>query len=124
MFSEIDNIQNEIDKFNPKHANDIEQFRVKYLGKNGIFTKLFEEFKKVSTDQKKLYGQKLNFLKNHASEKYNSLKNQSNYNSNHFNTFDFTLPSETIKLGTRHPISIVRNELITIFSKIGFTVGF
>lgn len=123
MLSQIDKLQTEIESFFSENNNDIEQFRLKFLSKNGLLTKLFEEFKSIPAEQKKLYGEKLNILKTFASHKYESLKKQSESNINTASTKDLTLPSEPLKLGARHPISIVKNELISIFAKIGFTVS-
>jgi phenylalanyl-tRNA synthetase alpha chain len=123
MLVDIDIIKQDIDQFSSSEFSDIEKFRIKFLGKNGILSMLFEEFRHIPPEEKKIYGQKLNTLKNLATEKYQLLKNKFDKSSIVTASFDPSLPSVPLKIGTRHPISIIRKEIIDIFSKIGFTIS-
>ena len=123
----IDKIKSSIDdisSFESKSSEEIELFRIKYLGKKGIINKLFSEFKTIDNSQKKEVGQLLNQLKNAANQKMADLildisdgPNQSKSKN------DITRPGDPIAIGSRHPISLVKNRIIDIFSKIGFTIS-
>jgi phenylalanyl-tRNA synthetase alpha chain len=123
MVNKIDNLIVEISDFSANNKEDLESFRLKFLSKKGLISELFEEFRNVAPSDKKEIGQKLNILKQAAQEKYNSLKTifQSSDGLSHDD--DLTRPSTPWLLGSRHPISIVRNEIIDIFVRIGFTVS-
>jgi len=123
MLSDIDSIRQDIEQFSSSDYNEIERFRIKFLGKNGLLPKLFEEFRLIPSEEKKIYGQKLNTLKILATDKYQLLKNQYENKASIVSSFDPSLPSTPLKLGTRHPISLVRKEIIDIFAKIGFTIS-
>ena len=123
MRQKISALLDEISSFSVKSQEELESFRLKYLSKKGIISELFEEFKDVASAEKKEVGQKLNFLKQNALEKYNYLKSQLLNNEVLTEEKDLTRPSFPYLSGTRHPISIVRNEIIDIFSRIGFTVS-
>lgn len=102
---------------------ELEAFRLRYLSKKGIISDLFEEFRSVSPADKKEIGQKLNLLKQLASDKFNLLKSQLEPANESLLVNDLTKPSFPFTTGSRHPISIIRNEIISIFEKIGFTVS-
>ena len=103
---------------------EIEELRVKWLGKKGEITALFEEFRGVSPDQKKIFGQKLNALKQAAQAKIESLKSELNEIADAAKaSFDLTKPGDVMELGSRHPISITREEIISIFRKFGYSVA-
>jgi phenylalanyl-tRNA synthetase alpha chain len=123
MLRKINDLLNEVNSSVVKNTNDLESFRLKYLSKKGILSELFEDFKNVAASDKKEIGQKLNHLKQSALEKYNSFKSELSSHEDVSSTFDHTMPSFPYLLGSRHPISIVRNELIDIFTRIGFTVS-
>jgi len=123
MKFEFDTLNKAIEQFFSSDNQEVENFRIKYLGKNGILVKLFDEFKLIPPEEKKIYGQKLNTLKTLAINKYNQLKSLSDSNSSIVSSFDSSLPSVPLKIGTRHPVSIIRKEIIDIFSKIGFTIS-
>lgn len=107
-----------------KTDKEIEEARVRLLGKKGEVTRLFEEFRTVAPELKKEYGQKLNQLKNAAMAKIESLKNASEENAEPAAAgFDLTKPGEPFQLGSRHPVSIVREEIISIFRKFGYNVA-
>jgi phenylalanyl-tRNA synthetase alpha chain len=124
MENRIEELLQEIESFNADTIASVEEFRIKLLSKKGEVTLLFEEFKNVAPDMRKTFGQKLNLLKNKAQDKINELKAQfENQTISATSALDLTLPSEKIQIGSRHPLSIVRNQIIEIFSRIGFTVS-
>ncbi|WP_281541654.1 phenylalanine--tRNA ligase subunit alpha [Maribacter aestuarii] len=114
----------EIENFTANTQEAIESFRIKYLGKKGLLNDLFAEFKNVPNEQKKEYGQTINQLKKAATDKVNALKDALENTTEEQGVYgDLTRPSEPIELGARHPISIVKNQIIEIFSRIGFNVS-
>ncbi|MCK5638082.1 MAG: phenylalanine--tRNA ligase subunit alpha, partial [Flavobacteriaceae bacterium] len=120
----INDLLDEINDFSADTLENVEAFRIKFLGSKGLLKQLFTEFKDVEPSLKKEIGQSLNNLRNSATEKINSLKNslENNIQVEH-NYGDLTKPEEPIELGSMHPISIVKNQIIDIFSRIGFTVS-
>ncbi|MGY6649187.1 phenylalanine--tRNA ligase subunit alpha [Wenyingzhuangia sp. IMCC45574] len=124
MLDKVKELIGEVKDFNAANKEDLEAFRIKYLGKKGILNDLFAEFKNVANDQKKEFGQALNTFKNTAEGKINELRNALDDAALEGNALnDLTRPGEPLKLGSRHPISIVRNQIIDVFSRIGFTVS-
>lgn len=123
MLSKIENLLKEVENFNSEDLNLIEEFRINYLGKKGIITKLFSDFKTVPNEQKKQIGLKINELKNACLEKINFLKTNASSSATNKVKEDLTLPGDSIKLGSRHPLSIVRNQIIDIFNRIGFIIS-
>ena len=114
----------EVESFNGKSIEEIEQFRIKYLGKKGLLNDFFAEFKNVANDQKKEFGQAVNKLKTTAEAKVNSLKEMLRNAEDSQGIYgDLSRPGDPITLGSRHPISIVKNRIIEVFSKIGFNVS-
>ncbi|MCB9194978.1 MAG: phenylalanine--tRNA ligase subunit alpha [Flavobacteriales bacterium] len=124
MLEKVDTLLEEVQKFNSINSEEVEQFRINMLGKKGAVTELMNEFRNVPNDQKKEFGQKLNILKQAALDKVNLLKEQIELNSsNNEQKIDLTRPAEYTDLGARHPLSVVRNEIIDIFTRIGFTIS-
>ena len=123
MITKIESYINDCKHFVAAAINDVEPFRIKYLGKKGIIADLFEEFKNVPRENKKDVGQKLNELKDIVQEKINEFKLKFEDTTSSLEAIDLSLPGDPVKTGTRHPISIVRNEIIDIFKRIGFTVS-
>lgn len=114
----------EVEKFTSNSKDEIEAFRIKYLGKKGLLNSFFAEFKNVPNEQKKEFGQVINQLKTSATEKVNGLKEALENQADSTGKYDdLTRPGEPIELGARHPISIVKNQIIDIFSRIGFNVS-
>jgi phenylalanyl-tRNA synthetase alpha chain len=101
---------------------DLENFRLQYLSKKGVITDLFTQFKNISSENKKSIGLLLNHLKDLALKKYDDNKNSLLQQEKSF-FGDLTLPSEPILLGSRHPVSLIRKEIVAVFSKICFTVA-
>ncbi len=113
----------EVENFRINSKEGLEQFRLKFLSKKGILAELFSEMKDAGPEQKKELGKLLNDLKNKTEEKFNTFKDTfEDAVSSDASTSDLTRPV-SIKLGARHPISIVRNQMVEIFSRIGFTLS-
>ena len=124
MIDKIKEQISEVNAFTTDNLADVESFRIKYLGKKGILNDFFAEFKNVPNEQKKEFGQTLNELKQAATEKVEALKETlENSNSDEKVFGDLSRPGNPIELGSRHPISIVKNQIIDIFSRIGFNVS-
>ncbi len=123
MLQNIDNILEEARQFKAETREEIEQFRIKYLGKKGALSELFKNFKDVPAEQKKEVGQKINQLKQFISEKIDALLTAVSEESGTEDIRDLTLPGPPMEAGARHPISIVRNEIISIFGRLGYTIS-
>ena len=124
MLDKVTKLIGEVKAFNATTKDEIEVFRIKFLGKKGILNDLFAEFKNVAPKERKDFGKTLNTLKNLAQEKVIHLKDFIEINNNQKGIYgDLTRPSDPIELGSRHPISLVRNKIIDVFSRIGFTVS-
>ncbi|MGB2758826.1 phenylalanine--tRNA ligase subunit alpha [Maribacter stanieri] len=124
MIDKIKEQISEVASFTADNLEAVETFRIKYLGKKGILNDFFAEFKNVPNDQKKEFGQTINELKQAATEKVESLKEVLENNNTDEQVYgDLTRPGNPIELGARHPISIVKNKIIDIFSRIGFNVS-
>lgn len=123
MEKRIEELMKEINAFSARSREEIETFRIKFLSKKGIVPALFSEFKSIPQEQKKRLGQRINQLKNSVQEKINaSLSALEEHPSEIFIT-DFSLPADPMALGSRHPVSIIRNEIIEIFNRLGFTIS-
>jgi len=124
MISKIKQHIAEIEVFEAKSLEELEIFRIKYLGKKGLLNDFFAAFKNVPNEQKKEFGQTINKLKTVAQEKINSLKISLTDTEDSSGIYgDLTRPGEPVSLGSRHPISLVKNKIIDIFSRIGFNVS-
>lgn len=124
MIEKIKQHIEEAKAFNDKSKEALEQFRIKYLGSKGLLKELYNELKNIPNEQKKDFGQVINTLKNVAEEKLRAI-NEELESKEEVKGFygDLTRPSEPITIGSRHPISIVKNQIIDIFSTIGFNVS-
>ncbi|MBO7054375.1 MAG: phenylalanine--tRNA ligase subunit alpha [Bacteroidales bacterium] len=119
----INQILKDVEDFKAENKEQVEEFRLKFLSKKGELNKVFDEFRTVPNEQKKELGQKINALKQTVQAKFETLQNSlAESDDDTFANVDLTLPSKPIQLGSHHPLSIVRNEIIDIFSRIGFTV--
>lgn len=124
MQEKIKNILEDIEKFTAGSNDEIEQFRIKYLSKKGIVTGLFNDFRNISAEERKDVGKLLNDLKNAAQDKIDKLKKKiESAVISENNDTDLTLPADFIECGSRHPLSIIRNKIVEIYSRIGFTVS-
>jgi len=124
MIDKIKELIEEAESFSAQSLDEIEAFRIKYLGKKGLLNDYFAEFKNVANDQKKEFGQVINKLKTTAQDKVNALKEELESKDEVKGSIDdLSRPGEPIQIGARHPISIVKNQIIDIFSRIGFNVS-
>lgn len=123
MKAKITKLLEEIDVLNASNKEEVEELRIKYLSKKGEISNLFNDFRNVANEDKKAVGQLLNDLKTKAQEKINFLKETFDGNLSNEQNIDLTRSASPVELGTRHPLSIVRNEIIDIFSRIGFTMA-
>ena len=113
----------EIQDFKSDSIAEIEEFRIKFLGKKGLLNSYFVEFKSLDSTEKKNAGRLLNELKNLAQDKVEALKASSSKSSENIKINDISRPGDPINFGSRHPISVVKNRIIDIFSNIGFTIS-
>ena len=123
MINTIKKYLEEVESFSSQKAEEIEQFRIKYLGKKGILNDLFQKFKEVPNESKKEFGQLINNLKQSVAKKIDSLKEDVNEDNHSEIQNDLTRPGIHLNLGSRHPINIVKHKIINIFKKIGFSVA-
>ena len=123
MIEKINRLKAEIESLTAKDLAEVDQLRIKYLSKKGEVSLLFNDFRTVPADQKKEMGQALNALKNLATEKIAALRESLETADSIDPTLDLTRTAAPIPLGSRHPLSLVREEIISIFSRLGFTVA-
>ncbi|AOM77143.1 phenylalanine--tRNA ligase subunit alpha [Pedobacter steynii] len=114
----------EINAFSTDNADELEQFRIKFLGTKGIIKDIFDEFKAVSPEEKRTLGKVLNEFKQLAEAKYQTLKDQTEVaDTSKDSGLDLTLPGDGFEIGARHPLALVRREIVEIFNKLGFIVA-
>ena len=124
MIEQILNNIKEIESFKSTNKDEIENFRIKFLGKKGLVSYYFSEFKNIENSRKKEYGLSINKLKISAQNKFNDLSSLLSSNSANSNSLnDLTRPGNSIEIGSKHPITIVKNRIIDIFSSIGYNVS-
>ena len=123
MLEKIEELLKEVNNLKASNAEEIEQLRLKYLSKKGEITALMADFRNVAADQKKVVGRKMNELKQAAMQKINELKEQNAEAEESADDIDLTRSAYPIALGTRHPLTIVKNQIIDIFQRMGFTLA-
>lgn len=123
MLEKIEELLKEVNNLKASNAEEIEQLRLKYLSKKGEITTLMADFRNVAADQKKVVGMKINELKQAAMQKINELKEQNAEAEESADDIDLTRSAYPIALGTRHPLTIVNNQIIDIFQRMGFTLA-
>jgi len=124
MLENLKKLKTEIDSFSGKSPDEIESFRIKYLGRKGLVKQFMEDFKQLDNKLKPIVGKSLNELKNQINNKIESLKNGISAGiKKSVSTLDLSRPAGETVPGSRHPVSLVRQEIIDIFSRIGFTVS-
>ena len=123
MLEKIQELMAEVEALQAKSATEVEALRIKYLSKKGKITALMADFRNVSADQKREVGIKINELKNKAQERINSLRETLASTDTEDENIDITRTAYPIKLGTRHPITLVKNEIIDIFARLGFSLA-
>ena len=125
MIDKINELLRRVEEFKPKAAAEIEAFRIQVLGKKGELNALMEEFKSVAPELKREVGQQLNRLKTEATQRINALREELQASSAQTaaSSGDLTRPGSAEELGSRHPISLVKNQIVEIFSRLGYTVA-
>ena len=123
IIEKIENLLKEVETLHAQNAEEIENLRLKYLSKKGELNALMEEFRSVAADQKKEVGMKINALKQAVQGKINELKEQIDTTDSGSEDIDLTRTAYPIGLGTRHPLTIVKNEIVDIFQRMGFTLA-
>ena len=124
LITQINNLKEEVNNFSSAEKNPAEIFRIQFIGSNGSVKALMSEMRNVLPENKKEMGQALNELKIFAENKYEELKNATEDSpTSAKNKSDLSLPGDSFKVGSRHPISIVRNKIVSIFQRLGFAVA-
>jgi len=124
ILSQIETLKQEIAAFQAKSAREAEEFRIKYLGSKGILKDIMANMKDVPADQKKSFGLVINEFKMFVEDAYQTMKEQTGGpQANNADDLDLSLPGVALPLGSRHPISLVRDRMITIFQRLGFAVA-
>ena len=123
LIDRIEELLKEVSEASASNAEEIEQLRLKYLSKKGEINALMNDFRAVAAEQKKELGMRINLLKQTAMERINSLREQMESADNTNADIDLTRTAYPIELGTRHPLTIVRNEIIDIFQRMGFVLA-
>lgn len=123
MIAKINQLLQEVEALKASNAEELEALRLKYLSKKGAINELMADFRNVAAEQKKEVGMRLNELKNKAQEKMAALKEQFENRDSGRDDLDLTRSAYPVKLGTRHPLTIVKNEIIDIFSRMGFNIA-
>ena len=123
MLQKIEALLKEISGLTATSAEEIEQLRLKYLSRKGEINALMADFRNVAADEKKVVGVKINELKQLAFDHINALKEQLESGGDEADDIDLTRTPYPIRLGTRHPLTIVKNEIIDIFQRMGFTLA-
>jgi phenylalanyl-tRNA synthetase alpha chain len=123
MLQKIEELRKEAEEFKISSIETIEELRIKFLGKKGYLTSLFADFKTVPNDQKKMVGQKINELKQFIAEKIEIHKEEFSQSDSESSIPDMTVPGKNIPLGARHPLSVVRNQIIDIFTRLGYNIS-
>ena len=123
ILDKIDELLKEVQNLSAKNAEEVEQLRLNYLSKKGEITALMNDFREVAADQKKTVGMKINELKTLATERINQLREECETQEGGEEALDLTRTPYPIELGTRHPLTIVTNEIIDIFSRMGFVLA-
>lgn len=123
MLEKLQQIKSEAATYIAHTAEEIEAFRIKYLGKKGLMNEVFAQFKNVPNEQKKEFGQKINEIKTFLQDKIDTFHQELTLRPEGSSGADLTLPGDPVKWGTRHPLSIVRREIIDIFTRLGYVVA-
>lgn len=123
MEDQLKELAGDIEQVLLKTKEEAEQFRIKFLGSKNVLKDLFSEIRNVPQDKRKEVGQLINDLKNKAQDKLDAFLNSNSEEAETSSDFDWTLPGENIETGTRHPISLVMEQIVDIFKRIGFNVS-
>ncbi len=125
LFEKVKDTLQEVKQSMPSNKEELETFRIRYLGSKNVIKSLFSEIRNVSNDRKKEFGQLVNELKQHAEQKFEEIQAtiQASEESADLERLDLSAPAEPLELGARHPIAITLNRIVGIFERIGFVVA-
>lgn len=123
MLEKIKSLRAEIETLTANNAEEVEVLRIKYLSKKGAVPALMNDFRNVPAEDKRTVGQAINELKAFATDKINALRDALSTSTDDFSGIDLTRTPSPIKLGTRHPLSLVREEIVSIFRRLGFNIA-
>ena len=124
LLRQIEDYKQEINTYTASTPEEAEAFRIKYLGTKGIVKSVMGEMKNVPNEHRKEFGQLLNEFKQFTEAKYETIKEvTANHQPSTVNSIDITLPGSPVEMGSRHPLSIVRNNIVSIFKRLGFAVA-
>jgi phenylalanyl-tRNA synthetase alpha chain len=123
LLQQIEEYKKEIATFSATDEKSVEEFRIKYLGTKGIVKSIMGEMKQVPNDRKKEFGQILNEFKSFTEQKFESLKSRATDNGQPRSEMDLTLPGDPVPLGSRHPVTLMKNRIISIYQRLGFAVA-
>ncbi|GAB4382887.1 MAG: phenylalanine--tRNA ligase subunit alpha [Salibacteraceae bacterium] len=121
--SKIEDAEKRLERVTPKTPEEIEVFRIEFLGSKGIIKRLFNDFKSIGSEEKRSFGARLNELKARAEKKYAELRSNLDQNTSSKKTPDLSRPGMLVEPGAQHPISIIKREVVDIFKSIGFSVA-
>ncbi len=125
MKQKLEELQQKLHEYKINSSEDLENFRLKYLSRKGLMNDLFEEFKQVPNEMKRDLGKLMNVVKTSVQEKFDEAteKFKTDKTEHSISNIDYTLPAETTELGSRHPLNIIENQIVAIFTKLGFTIA-
>jgi phenylalanyl-tRNA synthetase alpha chain len=123
LVQKIEAYKEEIRQYAAAKSEEAEQFRIKYLGSKGLVKEVMAEMKNVAAEKRKEFGLLLNDFKLFTEEKYEALKQATSHNGSTEAQIDLSLPGDALPIGSRHPISLVRNQVVSIFQRLGFAVA-
>lgn len=123
MLDKIKSLLSEVEGLTANNAEELEALRLKFLSKKGVLNQLMADFRNVQAEQKREVGMCINQLKSQLQEKFTTLKNEMSQHEDDNNDMDLTRTPYPLELGTRHPLTIVRSEIIDIFSRLGFALA-
>ena len=123
ILDRIEELLKEVSELSASNAEEIEALRLKYLSRKGIINALMADFRNVAADEKKTIGMKINELKQKTTERINELREQAETAEATGDDIDLTRSAYPVELGTRHPLTIVKNEIIDIFTRMGFVLA-
>jgi len=123
MQERIQQLRDQVEALTAQTAQEVEDLRIKYISKKGLISQLFDEFKTVPNEQKRLVGQQLNVLKEATIAKINALREALSTTKGEAEAIDWTRTAYPIRLGTRHPLTLVQQEITSIFARLGFAIA-
>nr|WP_314687060.1 phenylalanine--tRNA ligase subunit alpha [uncultured Porphyromonas sp.] len=123
MQERIQQLRDQVDALTAQTAQEVEDLRIKYISKKGLISQLFDEFKTVPNEEKRLVGQQLNVLKEATIAKINALREALSSTKGEAEAIDWTRTAYPIRLGTRHPLTLVQQEITSIFARLGFAIA-